>query len=186
MKDFEKLKSKWNAQTEQPAPIEGANSIIKKVAGIKAKQKITNIVLGTTMAILIGFAFYISAFNTTKAIVALLLMVGILLVRIVVEMASISKLNQLNPAQDSENYKSKLIKYYEKRKKVHFILTPLLIIIYCVGFVMLMPYFKSSLSAGFYTYIQISSVILLFVLGSFIYYQIKKELVILKELSSSE
>lgn len=185
MKEFENLKSQWNAQTEQTAPNDGANSIIKTVVGIKAKQKISNIILGITMAVLLGFALYVSAYKATTAMIALSLMIGILVVRIAVEMISITNLSKLNPAEDAEKYKSNLINYYAKRKKVHFILTPLLILIYCVGFVMLMPYFKSSLSEGFYTYIQVSSVIILIILGAFIYRQIKKEMNVLDELKNA-
>lgn len=184
MKDFENLKSQWNAQTEQTAPNDGSNRIIETVASIKAKQRATNIILGITIAALVGFAFYVSAYKTTTAMIALSLMIGILVVRIAVEIASISMLKRLNPSQETENYKTKLVNYYEKRKIVHYILTPLLILIYCIGFVMLMPYFKSSLSEGFYTYIKVSSIVILFVLGAFIYLQIKKEMDVLKELKS--
>lgn len=186
MKDFENLKSQWNAQTEKTVPDNGASSIIKKVSGIKAKQRITNIVLGTTIAILLVFAIYISAYRETTVMIALALMIGILVIRIVAEMASISKLNRLNPTQNNENYKNNMVNYYEKRKIVHYILTPILILIYCIGFIMLMPYFKSSLSKGFYTYIQVSSIVVLLVLGTFICLQIKKEMGVLKELKNTD
>jgi hypothetical protein len=88
----------------------------------------------------------------------------------------------MNVTTTLEKFKQQMIGYYEKRKKVHFIATPIIILIYCFGFVLLLPAFKESLSVGFYNYIVVSSIVLFVVLSLFIAREVKRELLGLREL----
>jgi hypothetical protein len=184
MKKFEDLKSQWENQPEIETPNDGAKLIVKKVNFIKKEQRITNIILGMTSIILISFFFYISAYNNVLVAAALLLMVGSLLVRMIIEYISMRKLKQINRTVGVVDFKKNLVDYYKKRIKTHYVFTPIIMILYIVGFVILLPFFKESLSSGFYTYIQVSSIVVLLVLVFFIRKQILKEMLILKELSS--
>ncbi len=184
MTTFENLKSQWENQSELKTPENGSKIIIEKVAFLKRKQRITNIVLSVTAAILLGFFFYITAYNNTKAAMALLLMFSVLLIRIIVEQLSIKKLHRLDVTIDNTTFKQKIVNYYKSRINTHYIITPILIILYVTGFMILMPYFKQGLSTGFYTYIQVSGFVALFVLVFFIGKQIAKEIKMLKGLSS--
>lgn len=179
---FKDLKSQWDSQPKIEVPKNGLKQIIEKIVFIKNKQRITNIVLGTMIVILCFFFFYITAYSNTLVSIALLLMIGALIIRIYVERFSIKLLKQLDVTIDSTTFKHKMIDYYKKRVKIHYILTPILIIIYTIGFILLLPFFKEALSWGFYSYIKISGIIILIVLGFFIRKQILKELLILKEL----
>lgn len=181
---FEDLKEQWADQPKLEVPNDGAKKIIEKITSIRRKQRITNIVLSTTALVLIGFFFYISAYKFQTVTLGLLLMIGGLILRIGIEFSSIRGLKHMNASTDTQNFKKQMIQYYKGRTKVHFIVTPLIIITYCIGFVLLLPSFKATLSSGFYSYIVISSVVLLVVLGIFIIKQIRKELLILSELKS--
>lgn len=179
---FEDLKSQWGNQNQQKPPKDGAKQILKKIKSIQKQQRITNIVLTVTGIVLIFFFFYISAYKFQPVMIGLLMMIGTLALRIGIELSSMRTLKNMNVAIAVESFKKRLIRYYNRRKKVHFILTPIIILIYSIGFVMLIPAFKENLSSGFYNYIVVSSIILLIMLCLFIFRDAKKELSELKEL----
>jgi hypothetical protein len=58
--------------------------------------------------------------------------------------------------------------------------------LYGIGFLILLPLFKANLSSGFYTYIVVSSIVVLLVLGLFIGKQMNKELMELRALKDQE
>lgn len=182
MTAFEDLKSQWGNQSQSEIPKEGAKQIMKKIAFVQKKQGITNVVLGLTGVVLIAFFFYISAYKVQTVMVGLLLMIGALVLRIGLEFSSIRTLKNMDVSTTVEKFKQQMIHYYKGRTKVHFIGTPLIILIYCIGFAMLLPAFKENLSSGFYNYIIISSIVLLLVLCLFIARVVRKELRLLKEL----
>lgn len=182
MKTFEELKLQWENQPESETPKDGAKLIVKKMNSIKKKQQITNIILGFTAVTLIIFFFYISAYNNILVATALFLMVGSLLIRIIIEYISVKKLKQIKVTAVASEFRKSLTHYYKKRIRTHYIFTPIIVIFYIIGFSILMPFFKESLSKGFYTYIKISGIVVLVVLSLFIRKQILKELQILKQL----
>ena len=184
MTAFENLKSQWENQSQPEAPDNGSKSIMAKMASIKKKQQITNGVLFFVVAVLIGFFFYISAYKFQTVMIGLVLMIGVLVIRIIMEVFSVRAMKKIDISLDNTIFKQHMIKYHKKRVKVHFIATPLIIMGYCIGFVMLLPSFKATLSAGFYKYIVVSSIVLVVVFGIFIAKQIKKELLILNELKT--
>lgn len=182
MEAFEDLKSQWKDQKEVLAPKNGAKQIFETIAGIQKNQRGTNVILSLTALILIAFFFYISAFKFQTTMIGLLLMIGVLLLRIVLEVFSIRKLKNINPLTNASQYKQQIVEYYGFRKNVHFIITPIIVIAYGIGFYMLLPGFKVSLSAGFYTYIIASAIVVLVVLAFLVAKQIKQELKILRNL----
>lgn len=179
---FENIKSQWENQSQSETPIDGAKKIIEKMAYTRKKQKITNVILTSTAVVLVVFFFYISAYKIQTVMIGLLLMIGALAIRIGLELYSLRTLKTMNISEDANGFKLQMIRYYQNRTKVHFIITPIVIIIYSIGFVMLLPAFKSNLSLGFYNYIVVSSIVLLLILGLFIAKQIRNELVVLREL----
>lgn len=182
MEMFENIKSQWENQSQSETPKDGAKKIMEKMTYTRKKQKITNSILTVTAAVLIAFFFYISAYKIQTVMIGLLLMIGALAIRIGLELYSLRTLKVINTSVDAYEFKQQMIRYYQNRTKVHFIITPLVIAAYCIGFVMLLPAFKSNLSLGFYNYIVVSSIVLFLILGLFIAKQIRKELVVLKEL----
>ncbi|MFS4492799.1 hypothetical protein [Maribacter sp. 2308TA10-17] len=182
MTAFEDLKSQWENQGKSEIPKDGAKQILKKITSVRKKQGITNAVLTVTGLVLVAFFFYVSAYKFQPVMIGLLLMIGALVLRIGLEFSSIRTLKNLNVSTTAEKFKKQMIRYYTKRRKVHFILTPIIILVYCIGFLMLLPAFKESLSSGFYNYIVVSSVVVLVVLCFFIAREIRRELAILSEL----
>ena len=186
MKTFENLKSQWENQSIPAIPIDGVKQITQKIKALKRKQWITTGIIATTALVLIGFFFYISAYMVPIVTLGLLLMIIPLVFRVVLEILSIRAMEKIDVSTDTSNFKEKMVGYYRNRIKVHFIATPFILALYITGFVLLLPSFKANLSYGFYTYIQVSSVIVLFVLGGLIANTIKKELSALKQLRDRE
>lgn len=176
MNNFEELQSNWKNQETDKATETGFNEVLRGAKRIKNKQRITNIILGITVAILISFFIYISGYKNNQVILGLSLMVGTLIMRMLLEILSIKKLKQMNSLLDHKAYKQELICYYEQRKNVHFIWTPLIVLGYVAGFFILLPLFKANLSSGFYSYIIVSGIISLIVLTVFIAKQIQNEM----------
>lgn len=184
MKSFDEIKSQWNSQKNQVPPENGHEIIIRRVNDIKKRQKLTNVILTITVLVLITFFIYITAYNNWLVTASLLLMILSLATRIAFEIRSIKMLNNLNVNNTVENFKKSMINYYKTRVRTHLIWTPLIIVLYSTGFILLLPSFKANLSTGFYNYIIVSSILVLVFLGALIFTQIKKELSILKELKS--
>ncbi len=184
MEAFEDLKSQWDNQSHPKAPEDGSKQIVEKMNAIRKKQRITNFVLGSTIVVLAAFFIYISAYKFQTVMMGLLLMIGMLVIRIGLEIHSIRTLKKMNIAQDSKSFKNQMIHYYTNRKKVHFVFTPIIILLYCIGFAILLPSFKVSMSSGFYSDILISAVVSLILLSIFIFKQIRKELSVLKLLKN--
>lgn len=182
MKNFEDIKSQWENMAHIKAPKQGAEIIIKKANQLKRGQKITSIVLGVTVAILVFFFFYVSAYLEFKAAIALILMIGGLVLRIGIEFKSINALKHINYSQKAHSFKDMLVQYYKKRFRTHYMVTPIILLCYVIGFLMLMPFFKASLSNGFYTYIKISGFVIISIGVVLIYKQIQKELSSIKQL----
>ncbi|WP_299121148.1 hypothetical protein [uncultured Winogradskyella sp.] len=184
MNNFENIQSEWQNQPDIEGTDKGLKEVFKKTNELKNKQQITNIILGITIAILIGFFLYVKAYLEVKATLSLGLMIMVLIARIIIELLSINNLKGINYNLDFKSFKESLLGYYKRRVTTHYIFTPIILLLYVIGFLILMPYFEAGLSSGFYTYIQVSGVIVL-VLGVFlIFNQAKKELYILKELMS--
>lgn len=182
MKTFKDLQTQWKNQEEVQVPENGAERIMTTLTDIKRKQRLTNGILLTTAVVLICFFFYVSAFKFQTVLIGLLLMIGSLFFRIVLELLSLKKLRSMDPLNRAAEYKRQMIRYYDRRRIIHLVITPLIILTYCVGFWLLLPAFKSSLSAGFYQYIVWSSVVVLLILGFFIGRQIQEELKVLRGL----
>ena len=182
MTTFNDIKFQWKEQSQVNAPSNGSKEIIKKINALKKKQRITNIVLLTTVMVLIGFFFYVNAYAYLKVMMALCLMIGSLLVRVILEYFSIKKLDRLDITTNVTSFRLAMTSYYKKRIRTHYIFTPIILLLYITGFVILLPFFKMSLSNGFYTYITVSGVFILLIMALFIGKQIKKELSILKEI----
>lgn len=184
MNTFDNIKSEWGQRKLPQSSKNGAQAILRKARYIKKGQTISQIVLLVTVIILVGFFFYISAYNNRQVTYGLLMMISVLILRIVIEFVYRIKLNKFNMTQEVEIFQRQIQRYYTSRLWIHLLITPILFILYIVGFVMLLPAFKQNLSTGFYTYIVYSSVVIFLILAVFIAIQIRKELSILKKLKT--
>ncbi|MDT0648264.1 hypothetical protein RM545_16345 [Zunongwangia sp. F260] len=182
MNNFSDIKKQWQRREVSLEPETGVKDIIKKSKYLQKKQRIGQVVLSVTVAILVLFFFYISAYKNSEVFHGLGIMIGSLVIRICLEYFSRTKLKKLPSYRNMNYYNQQLISYYQNRKYLHSLITPLLFAAYVAGFLMLLPSFKEGLSPGFYTYILFSSGFVFLFLAVFIAIQIREELRILKDL----
>lgn len=155
---------------------------------IKAKkqrngQYITITIMSVTVMILIIYAFYF-AFNQWNTFnLGLLLMISSLAFRIVLEFYSIYRKENHLISMDHKSYHAYLKKYYQLRLTINYVITPVCIVVYIIGFYLLLPYFKEYLSKAFYTYILFSGIISLLIIIVIIINSINKEQRFLRQLN---
>lgn len=176
MNDFNDIRSKWVQRNIPDIPKDGYKEIIKSSAYIKRKQLTGQLILMLTVIILGYFFFYISAFKNTRLTVGILLMIGTLLFRIGIEFFSQTKLEQLTPTLQVQEFNQQVMAYHQSRLFIHYVLTPLSFIGYVIGFIITLPIFKLHVSTGLYNYIVISAVPIFIFLIVLISAQVKKEL----------
>jgi len=178
MNDFNNMIAGWKSQTI-PASAKKANDIAnlarKRLKDTQRKHVATIAVLSTTLLVLVGFALYTGGKNSLF-MTGIGLMIVALGVRIAVEWWSSKQLNKLNIREDSSNYLKKLKGFHQSRKKIHGQLTVIIFGLYVLGFIMLLPLFKASLSSGFFNYIIVSAIVVFGVLIYFIRKKINEEL----------
>ena len=178
MNEFNNMISGWKNQTI-PASANRANEIAdearKRLKDTKRKHTATIAVLGTTLLILTSFSLYIGG-ESSIFVGGIGLMIVALCVRIVVEWWSSVQLKKLNIREDSTNYLKQLTGFQKTRKKIHGKFTAITFGLYVAGFGLLLPFFKASLSTGFFTYIIVSGIIAFGVLIYFIRKKINVEL----------
>lgn len=178
MKEFDNMISGWKNQTIPASAnkaIDIANLAQKRLKDTERKHAATIAVLGTTLLILTAFAIYTGG-KSSLFVAGIGLMIAALGARIAVEWWSSVQLKKLNIREDSSNYLKQLTGFYQTRKKIHSIFTVITFGLYVVGFGMLLPLFKASLSSGFFTYIIVSGVVVFGVLIYFIRKKINEEL----------
>ena len=182
MKEFDNMISGWKNQTI-PASANKANDIAnlarKRLKDTQRKHVATIAVLGTTLLILTAFAIC-TGWKSSFFVAGIGLMIAALGVRIAVEWWSSVQLKKLNIREDSSIYLKQLTGFYQTRKRIHGTFTVITFGLYVVGFGMLLPLFKASLSSGFFTYTIISGII---TFGALIYFIRKKINEELKNLS---
>lgn len=182
MSDFEQLKHSWKEQALEGPSEKDFMELKIGTKNMARKQRITNVVLLTTVAVLVFFFFSIGAMDFDHVALAIGSMIAVLVIRVVVEFLSINHLNGLSTIANVGSFNKKLRTYYKNRVWVHLALTPVLLAIYSYAFWTLLPDFKMNLSKGFYTYIVYSSVVLLLFFIFFIGNEVRKELQVLREL----
>ena len=184
MSNFNDIKQQWAVREIPMPPDHGFNKVIESSNVLRNKQMIGQIVLGITVLILLGFFFYISAYKNNTVFLGLGIMIGSLVLRIGIEFFTVIKKSNLPADKDMKSFTHELIRFYKGRRYLHFLVTPLLFASYIFGFILLLPSFKQALSPGFYTYIFISSWLIFLALAILIGYQIRKELILLKDLKA--
>lgn len=179
MTDFKNLQTLWHQQ-EDPKLAAKASDIIQKADAqlkkIKQTQRWTSIILVITLIVLLIYFGWVLNHGINALILGLSLMVGMLFLRVSLEVLSIYKLRSIKPIHTMDTYAGKLKSYYQWRKYIHFLLTPIIYISYTVGFALLLPTFKMHFSRGFYLYCLVSGFVFLILMAVVIIRSIRKEL----------
>jgi hypothetical protein len=183
--EFKDIQNTWQQQLEATTTLPDFEPAKQKLKYLRKKQQITQLILGSTVAILILFFFYIAAYKYIGPLLGMSLLIGVILVRVAIEIKSQQKLRKLNVLLTFVDFKEQLITYYQQRKKLAFKTIPVLLIVYNIGFVIMSYYFYQYLSRGFFYYIVISYIVSFVVLFYFIRKHVLEELQILKNLQEA-
>ena len=182
MKSFEDLKTNWQDQKFDKKPELDISRLDSRLSKLKRDQLFTPIILGVTIIILLSFLFLQPKANFQLLRSGLLLMSVSLFIRIIFEVWSILEIKKLDITLEVSKFTENLNKFKKSRKIIHFIVTPIVLIIYILAFVSLLPIFKLNVSAGMYQYILWSSAIVFIVIILIKIITIPKELRMLKDL----
>ena len=176
MNEFDELKNEWKKRVLPEPQEKGYKEVIQKGKLIRKKQTISQVVLSTTIMVLIAFFFYISAYKNAQVSLGLMLMIGSLIIRVAIEFIFKFKANNHHFTEGLVEFNNTVVRYYRARLYINYLITPLVFVSYIVGFILLLPDFKENLSPGFYTYIVYSSWVIFGLLAMLIFTQIKTEL----------
>lgn len=175
MDEFKEIQNSWSDQNSNIPNDENYKSILSGVAVVSKNYKGNQLILLITAVGLLVFAIAVSGFATRTAATGFILMIGSLVVRIAFEAVHNYRLKQFDITKSSSKMKEQLVKHYNQRKWVHYVVTPLCLLLYSYSFYILLPSFKMSLSEGFYAYILISGPVILVLLTILLIYVITKE-----------
>lgn len=176
MSSFDELQSDWHKQTQDLSPSEdGGAEIRAKVARLRAGSLLTIGILALTLLIVGGFFFYVGAMSAPGYGLPVALMLGALFFRILAEIIGRFHIRRISPGLGAADYRAALSKYHGARLWIHYLLTPLALIAYVWGFVLLTPTFREQLSEGFYNYILVSGGAVLVGILWLIVYSIRRE-----------
>ncbi len=187
MTDFKNLQSIWNQQGDSKTAVNSGDIIQKSEAHfkkIKSNQRWIILILSITLIVLLIYFGWVLTHQIDTLFLGLSLMVGMLFFRVVLEVFSIYKLRSIRPINTLNTYTEQLKSYYQWRKYIHFLLTPVIYISYTVGFILLLPTFNLHFSRGFYLYCLISGFLFLILMALIIIRSIRKELKQITHLNS--
>jgi hypothetical protein len=179
MTAFDEIQQLWNQQSlpvTTPQPEAVIKAAQKKMRTIRANHLFTMGILTVTVVALTAYFFAYTNFTFNRFFTGLLFMAGSLLLRVGLEYASYRRFNKIDVHADFTAYTNGITQFYKGREKIHFYLTPLVLVLYFVGFAILLPIFKETFSAGFYLYIVISGTLFCCLFIWFIVRHAKKEM----------
>lgn len=187
MKTFDDLQNIWNQQTDSTTTI-SAHELIEKANEHTKKIKRNHIgtlcIIGLTALILIVYLIWIGINSPSLFTVGLGLMIASLLVRIVLEWTSMKQFNAIKTDLALLEYSRLAAQFYDSRKKIHYIATPIIYAVYLLGFSFLIPTFHEHFSTGFFIYLLISGYGFLIGFAFFLVKKLKQEMKILEFLKN--
>lgn len=177
----DKLDQIWNDQLND-LPTGNALDIIKKANGQRSRQYITVAILAITVLILLVFSLYFVR-RWNEFALGLALMISSMVFRVLLELATLYRKENQLISLDNKSFKAYLKKHYKLRLQINYFITPICFVIYIIGFVKLLPYFKQEFSVGFYNYLLISGIVSLAVIGVIVVRSVVRENEFLKKLN---
>jgi hypothetical protein len=176
MNNYRELSNQWEKQSTSQ------NLKPTNFQPLKRGNRVTIAVLSVTVLILLAYAVYV--FNPELLIfdLGLLIMIGSVSTRIILEILSLLQSHRLKPENSMSAYHSQLHKYHAQRLSVHRVWTPVLLTMYWTGFVLLIPTFHEYLTNFMFNYVCISSIPVAGVMIWLIARQIRKEKAVLDQI----
>ena len=180
MTTFDDIQDIWNQQSGPEIRSSQPEELIllaeKNSQKIKIKQFWTIAVLGVSILFFAWYSLVYVGFRFSWFHAGMALMFFSLLLRLIIEYRSYISFRRIDVRSDFTNYTKGITEFYRKRKKIHYVVTPIVGSAYITGFILLLPVFKKSFSTGFFWYVVISGWILLIFFMVLLIQQIKKEM----------
>lgn len=162
--EFDELQRKW--QKNKDGIKSNFNAMDKMLASIAMKKKTSihfhyknSIIMFITLLGLAAFFYYIAPVKEILSRIGVLLMLGGLLLRIIIELISILKSKENNIVDDVLTNTNDAITFYNYRKQIHGPITIIIIAIYTIGFYMITPEFSLYFTTWQMVLIDISYII---------------------------
>lgn len=162
--EFDELQRKW--QKNKDGIKSNSNAMDKMLASIAMKKKTSihfhyknSIIMFITLLGLAAFFYYIAPVKEILSRIGVLLMLGGLLLRIIIELISILKSKENNIVDDVLTNTNDAITFYNYRKQIHGPITIIIIAIYTIGFYMITPEFSLYFTTWQMVLIDISYII---------------------------
>ncbi|MFY0607105.1 MAG: hypothetical protein JXR10_10335 [Cyclobacteriaceae bacterium] len=181
------LKKDWKEakEREKSEPIDAIRIIELSKAKLKKAINGHLYTIGILTFTLIGltlFFTYVAPFKETISRIGVVLMIGGLLVRILIELFSISQSSKIDLSKPSTDFGQSSLSFFQFRKRIHGPVMFAILVGYSIGFYLLTPEFSLYLSTTMMVFIHISYLVGAIVVGLFIRHGIKKEMKYLTEL----
>lgn len=174
--DLSTLKGDWDSLKNK---IDSSSA--SAIKGIKQKIKTnerenyffyfgTIIILSITLIGVILFFIYVAPVQEIMSKIGSWLMILGLLFRIIIEIISITKAKRIINLDNTLNNLENLAKFHQYRKMIHNIISPIVLALYTVGFLIITPEFSKYIEFRYLALFCISY----FVTGIIIFYVIRK------------
>lgn len=141
----------------------------------------TIVILTVTLIIISSFFYFVAPVEKLLSRVGVGLMLGGLLIRIIIELISISISKKVHILDCSLEAVDNAISFYKFRKNIHGVIAPIIIGFYTVGFYMITPEFLVYLSVWSVVLIDVSYLIMAVILFISIRKGVLKEMKTLRE-----
>jgi uncharacterized membrane protein (DUF485 family) len=189
MDTFDDIQALWGKQNEPHPSADSPEKIMAKADKNKKELRFNHLstmaILTVTVGVVIWYASVFGNTTYTDVTIGLFLMIASMILRIGFEYFSFRKFNQISPKNTTKACLEATISFQKLRRRIQFFVTPLSLLSYVLGFIMLLPYIKAGVSEGFYWYILGSGVVLLIFFSVIIYRQIKREIHLMNHLEES-
>ena len=176
-----------SARSAQPAStintaqlIETANQ--KKRASLRAHYY-TIAILSITLISLVSFFVTVAPMQQTLSRIGIALMLGGLVIRIGVEVASLVRGSKIDWQAQPDSAIKQAKAFYQFRKQIHGAFTMIILVLYVIGFYLLTPEFSQYLSKNMMIYIHVSFVVVAVILFWQIRKGVRREVETLQELA---
>ncbi|MDY8137784.1 hypothetical protein [Aquimarina sp. 2201CG5-10] len=185
--NFEELQRKWK---EDKKDIENQpNTMSDILLSIEKKKKWSHqfhygnsVILFIVLIVITAFFYFVAPVQEVLSRVGAGLMIGGLIVRIVVELISVTKSKKIDIEDNVLKNTQSTITFYKFRKKIHGPLTISIIALYTIGFYMINPEFNIYFELWQMVLMDVSYVVGAVILIKVIRKNVKKEIRELEEI----
>ncbi|WP_271784587.1 hypothetical protein [Aquimarina algiphila] len=185
--EFDELQNKWQKGKKD---IENNTEIINETLAAITTKKNSSVqfhygniaVLSVTLIGIAAFFYFLAPVQEILSRIGVVLMLGGLLTRIVIECISVSKSKKIDVIDNVLKTTNNTIAFYKFRKQIHGPVTIIILALYSIGFYMITPEFSLYFSIWKMILIDVSYIIGAIIFISFIRKSIKKEIKILLEI----